>query len=217
MLIAFILRYSPLSSRLTTLACDSTWVNSFYSAFLNIHQSGVIHQTYWIAILSDLLNGNAKLPPCLLWWILIRPKFQEGKSELGLVIGWVRERVLFLLLLFVCVCLGGAVNLHLAMMNVTVYRQHLYKHIAFMFPIPVVCWVYDYDVWIDFLPQDVKSSKMRLVFVCVFYDFLNIYIIIIIIIFGGGRGHSHNSILCQSSEENVQMRWTPGARIFLLT
>ena len=28
LLIAFILRYSPLSSRLTALACDSTWVNS---------------------------------------------------------------------------------------------------------------------------------------------------------------------------------------------
>ena len=29
LLIAFIQRYSPLSSRLTALACDSTWVNSF--------------------------------------------------------------------------------------------------------------------------------------------------------------------------------------------
>ena len=29
LLIAFIWRYSPLSSRLTALACDSTWVNSF--------------------------------------------------------------------------------------------------------------------------------------------------------------------------------------------
>ena len=31
LLIAFIQRYSPLSSRLTALACDSTWVNSFLS------------------------------------------------------------------------------------------------------------------------------------------------------------------------------------------
>ena len=48
LLIAFIYRYSPLSSRLTALACDSTWVNSFYSAFLNIHWSGVFTALAWL-------------------------------------------------------------------------------------------------------------------------------------------------------------------------
>ena len=49
LLITFIQRYSPLSSRLTALACDSTWVNSFYSAFLNIrHRSGVLTALAWL-------------------------------------------------------------------------------------------------------------------------------------------------------------------------
>ena len=30
------------------LACDSTWVNSFYSAFLNIHWSGVLTALAWL-------------------------------------------------------------------------------------------------------------------------------------------------------------------------
>ena len=49
LLIAFIYRYSPLSSRLIALACDSAWVNSFlYSAFLNIHRSGVLTALAWL-------------------------------------------------------------------------------------------------------------------------------------------------------------------------
>ena len=37
--------FSALLNRLTALACDSTWVNSFYiySAFLTIHRSDVLH------------------------------------------------------------------------------------------------------------------------------------------------------------------------------
>ena len=30
------------------LACDSTWVNSFYCAFLNIHRSGVLTALAWL-------------------------------------------------------------------------------------------------------------------------------------------------------------------------
>ena len=36
------------SRALTALACDSTWVNSFYSAFLNIHRSGVLTALAWL-------------------------------------------------------------------------------------------------------------------------------------------------------------------------
>ena len=47
LMIAYIALFSTLLSRLTVLACDSTWVTSFffYSTFLNIHQSGVLK--YW--------------------------------------------------------------------------------------------------------------------------------------------------------------------------
>ena len=44
----FIQRYSLLLSRLTALTCDSTWVSSFYSVFLNIHQSGVLTALTWL-------------------------------------------------------------------------------------------------------------------------------------------------------------------------
>ena len=48
-LLAFIQRYSPLSSRLTALACESTWVTClFYSAFFNIHWSGVLTALAWL-------------------------------------------------------------------------------------------------------------------------------------------------------------------------
>ena len=47
MMIAFIYRYSPLSSRLTALACDSLheWLAYFIARFFNIHRSGVL--TAW--------------------------------------------------------------------------------------------------------------------------------------------------------------------------
>ena len=49
LLIAFIQRYSPLSSRLTELtAWDSTRVTNFYSAFLNIHRNGVLSALAWL-------------------------------------------------------------------------------------------------------------------------------------------------------------------------
>ena len=42
-------RYSRLSSRLIALTCDSTRVTSFlYSAFLNIHRSGVLTALTWL-------------------------------------------------------------------------------------------------------------------------------------------------------------------------
>ena len=49
LLIAFIYHCSPLSSRLTDLACDSTCVTSFFkSAFLNIYHSGVLTALTWL-------------------------------------------------------------------------------------------------------------------------------------------------------------------------
>ena len=49
MMIAFIQRYSPLSSRLTALAYDSTWLTSLcYSAVFNIHRSGVLTALAWL-------------------------------------------------------------------------------------------------------------------------------------------------------------------------
>ena len=44
----YIALFSDLLRRLTALACDSTWVTSFYSAFLNIHRSGVLTALAWL-------------------------------------------------------------------------------------------------------------------------------------------------------------------------
>ena len=30
-------------------------------------------------------------------------------------------------------------------------QEHLNKHTDFVFPVPVVCWVYDYDLWINII------------------------------------------------------------------
>ena len=46
LLIAFIYRYSPLSSRLNALACDSAWVNSFSSARFWISTEAVYLQRW---------------------------------------------------------------------------------------------------------------------------------------------------------------------------
>ena len=46
--ILFIQRYSPHSSRLSALACDSARVSIFYSAFLNISRSGVLTALAWL-------------------------------------------------------------------------------------------------------------------------------------------------------------------------
>ena len=48
MMNAFIQRYSALSSRLATLACDSTRVIAFYSVFFNIHRSCVRTALAWL-------------------------------------------------------------------------------------------------------------------------------------------------------------------------
>ena len=52
-MIAYIALFSALLSRLTALACGSTWVTTFYSAFfffffLNIHRSGVLTALAWL-------------------------------------------------------------------------------------------------------------------------------------------------------------------------
>ena len=47
-MIAYIAPFSALLSRLTALACGSTWVTSVIVPFLNIHQSGVLTALAWL-------------------------------------------------------------------------------------------------------------------------------------------------------------------------
>ena len=47
-MIAYIALFSALLSRLTALACGSTWVTSFIACFLNIHRSGVLTALAWL-------------------------------------------------------------------------------------------------------------------------------------------------------------------------
>ena len=47
-MITYIALFSALLSRLTALACDSTWVTSFIARFLNIHWSGVLTALAWL-------------------------------------------------------------------------------------------------------------------------------------------------------------------------
>ena len=47
-MIAYIALFSTLLSRLTSLACGSTWVTSFIARFLNIHRGGVLSVLAWL-------------------------------------------------------------------------------------------------------------------------------------------------------------------------
>ena len=47
-MITYIVLFSALLSRLTALACGSTWVISFIGGFLNIHRSGVLTALTWL-------------------------------------------------------------------------------------------------------------------------------------------------------------------------
>ena len=49
-MIAYIALFSALLSRLTALACSSTWVTSFIARFLNIHRSGVLTALAWLVL-----------------------------------------------------------------------------------------------------------------------------------------------------------------------
>ena len=48
LMIAYIALFSALLSRLTALACGSTWVTSFIARFLNSHWSGVLTALAWL-------------------------------------------------------------------------------------------------------------------------------------------------------------------------
>ena len=50
LMITYIVLFSTLLSRLTALACGSTWVTSFITRFLNIHQSGVLTVLAWLVL-----------------------------------------------------------------------------------------------------------------------------------------------------------------------
>ena len=72
-MIAYIALFSALLSRLTALACGSTWVTSFVAHFcfvLNIHQSGVLTALAWLvphetaAISAQVLCTPYNHAPC---------------------------------------------------------------------------------------------------------------------------------------------------------
>ena len=74
LMIAYIALFSALLSRLTALACGSTWVTSFYSVFffffLNIHRSGVLTALAWLvphetaAVSAQVLCTPYNHAPC---------------------------------------------------------------------------------------------------------------------------------------------------------
>ena len=69
-MIAYIVLFSALSSRLTALAWGSTWVTSFIVRFLNIHRSGVLTALAWLvphetaAVLAQILCTPYNHAPC---------------------------------------------------------------------------------------------------------------------------------------------------------
>ena len=70
LMIAYIALFSALLSRLTALACGSTWVTSFIARFLNIHRSGVLTALAWLvphetaAISAQVLCTPYNHAPC---------------------------------------------------------------------------------------------------------------------------------------------------------
>ena len=70
MMIAYIVLFSTLLSRLTALACGSTWVTSFIARFLNIHRSGVLTALAWLvpheiaAVSAQVLCTPYNHAPC---------------------------------------------------------------------------------------------------------------------------------------------------------
>ena len=50
LMVAYTALFSALLSRLTALACGSTWVASFIARFLNIHLSGVLTALAWLVL-----------------------------------------------------------------------------------------------------------------------------------------------------------------------
>ena len=69
-MIAYIALFSALLSRLTALACGSTWVTSFIARFSNIHWSGVLTALAWLvphetaAVLVHILCTPYNHAPC---------------------------------------------------------------------------------------------------------------------------------------------------------
>ena len=70
LMIAYIALFSALLSRLTALACGSTWVTSFIALFLNIHRSGVLTALAWLvphetaAVSAQVLCTPYNHAPC---------------------------------------------------------------------------------------------------------------------------------------------------------
>ena len=69
-MIAYIALFSALLSRLTAIACGSTWVTSFIARFLNIHRSGVLTALAWLvphetaAVSAQVLCTPYNHAPC---------------------------------------------------------------------------------------------------------------------------------------------------------
>ena len=70
LMITYIALFSALLSRLTVLACGSTWVTSFIVRFLNIHRSGVLTALAWLvphetaAVSAQVLCTPYNHAPC---------------------------------------------------------------------------------------------------------------------------------------------------------
>ena len=70
LMIAYIVLFSALVSRLTAFACGSTWVTSFIARFLNTHWSGVLTALAWLvphetaAVSAQVLCTPYNHAPC---------------------------------------------------------------------------------------------------------------------------------------------------------
>ena len=70
LMIAYIALFSTVLSRLTALACGSTWVTSFIARLLNIHRSGVLTALAWLmphetaAVSAQVLCTSCNHAPC---------------------------------------------------------------------------------------------------------------------------------------------------------
>ena len=81
LMVTYIALFSAFLSRLTALACGSTWVTSFIAHFFNIHRSGVLTALAWLvphetaAVSAQVLCTPYNHAPCHFMQSHIRKKY----------------------------------------------------------------------------------------------------------------------------------------------
>ena len=97
LMIAYIALFSALLSRLTALACGSTWVTSFIAhCFLNIHRSGVLTALAWLvphetaAVSAQVLCTSYNHAPC--HFMTVRATLSQHKTTIKVKSVYFAER-----------------------------------------------------------------------------------------------------------------------------